>query len=217
MKKMLLAATAAFSFVAVTPAQAVSILLIPGSAASFAAPPGDATINFNAGLPLGFSLTGGGQLVSGDLFANYAEPGFSDGSQYLAVLGGQTATLSSTMGFGSASLFLGSVDLYNTIEVLAVGGAVLGTFAGAQLGFVANGDQNLGTSNNRIVFTNTASEAAIGGLRFTSSGNSLETDNVVFSSAVPEPATWAMMLIGFGAVGYSMRRRPANARFKYAV
>jgi hypothetical protein len=28
-------------------------------------------------------------------------------------------------------------------------------------------------------------------------------------SAVPEPTTWAMMLIGFGAVGYSMRRRPA--------
>jgi hypothetical protein len=25
--------------------------------------------------------------------------------------------------------------------------------------------------------------------------------------AVPEPATWAMMLLGFGAVGYSMRRR----------
>ena len=25
--------------------------------------------------------------------------------------------------------------------------------------------------------------------------------------AVPEPATWAMMLIGFGAVGYSIRRR----------
>ena len=27
------------------------------------------------------------------------------------------------------------------------------------------------------------------------------------TSAVPEPATWAMMLIGFGAVGYSLRRR----------
>jgi hypothetical protein len=26
-------------------------------------------------------------------------------------------------------------------------------------------------------------------------------------SPVPEPTTWAMMLIGFGAVGYSMRRR----------
>lgn len=26
-------------------------------------------------------------------------------------------------------------------------------------------------------------------------------------SAVPEPGTWAMMLVGFGAVGYAMRRR----------
>jgi len=30
-------------------------------------------------------------------------------------------------------------------------------------------------------------------------------------AAVPEPATWAMMLFGFGAVGVSMRRRKAGA------
>ena len=30
-------------------------------------------------------------------------------------------------------------------------------------------------------------------------------------SAVPEPSTWAMMLIGFGAVGYGMRRRRRSA------
>ncbi len=29
--------------------------------------------------------------------------------------------------------------------------------------------------------------------------------------AVPEPGTWAMMLVGFGAVGYSMRRRKRPA------
>jgi hypothetical protein len=29
------------------------------------------------------------------------------------------------------------------------------------------------------------------------------------TAAVPEPTTWAMMLIGFGAVGYSMRSRKA--------
>jgi hypothetical protein len=28
----------------------------------------------------------------------------------------------------------------------------------------------------------------------------------ISTAAVPEPATWAMMLLGFGAVGYSMRR-----------
>jgi hypothetical protein len=35
------------------------------------------------------------------------------------------------------------------------------------------------------------------------------------TGGVPEPATWAMMLMGFGAMGYSLRRRPA-ARVRYA-
>lgn len=37
---------------------------------------------------------------------------------------------------------------------------------------------------------------------------SLDLDNVVFNDgAVPEPATWAMMLAGFGLVGAASRRR----------
>lgn len=31
-------------------------------------------------------------------------------------------------------------------------------------------------------------------------------------SAVPEPASWAMMLLGFGAIGYAMRRQKPYAR-----
>jgi PEP-CTERM motif len=34
-------------------------------------------------------------------------------------------------------------------------------------------------------------------------------DNVP-PSAVPEPGTWAMMLFGFGVIGWRMRRRPAS-------
>jgi PEP-CTERM motif-containing protein len=33
-----------------------------------------------------------------------------------------------------------------------------------------------------------------------------------FGGAVPEPATWAMMLLGFGGIGMAMRRRKANGR-----
>ena len=36
------------------------------------------------------------------------------------------------------------------------------------------------------------------------------------AAAVPEPATWGMMLIGFGSIGCAMRRRP-SARFAQAI
>jgi hypothetical protein len=39
----------------------------------------------------------------------------------------------------------------------------------------------------------------------------------VASAAVPEPATWAMFLMGFGAVGYSMRSRKVGCKTLQAV
>ncbi len=53
-----------------------------------------------------------------------------------------------------------------------------------------------------------------------SGGNGSYAGTLAFTAAatpaVPEPATWALMLMGFGAVGYSMRRR-SKVRFAYAV
>jgi len=47
---------------------------------------------------------------------------------------------------------------------------------------------------NGVVFNNTPGQAI--------------TASVNLPAAVPEPATWAMMLLGFAAVGLTMRRRP---------
>ena len=35
----------------------------------------------------------------------------------------------------------------------------------------------------------------------------------IISFAVPEPTTWAMMLLGFGAVGYALRRRTIKVAY----
>jgi hypothetical protein len=53
-----------------------------------------------------------------------------------------------------------------------------------------------------------------------SRGNGSFSGTIAFLSdvpAVPEPATWAMMLFGFGAVGYSMRRRKVTYKKLQAV
>lgn len=50
--------------------------------------------------------------------------------------------------------------------------------------------------------------------------NSVYYDNIVVRQAVagvPEPATWAMMMLGFGAMGFAMRRRTGvTTRIRYA-
>ena len=38
-------------------------------------------------------------------------------------------------------------------------------------------------------------------------GIALVNFSIAQNAAVPEPATWAMMLIGFGGIGVSLRRR----------
>jgi hypothetical protein len=41
--------------------------------------------------------------------------------------------------------------------------------------------------------------------------------NAAPTAAVPEPATWAMMLLGFGAIGFGMRRRRSDTvRVRFA-
>ena len=49
--------------------------------------------------------------------------------------------------------------------------------------------------------------------------NANHSASVTLASAVPEPATWAMMMVGFGVLGFGLRRRTAadsRVSFKFA-
>jgi hypothetical protein len=44
-------------------------------------------------------------------------------------------------------------------------------------------------------------------------GDGIVVENLSFSPGVPEPATWAMMVSGFGLLGMALRRKQAAVRF----
>lgn len=73
-------------------------------------------------------------------------------------------------------------------------------------GVTINPATNLASFNSsNIVFTADSITVNWAGLSWDPT-TSLLLD-VTFGSGVPEPSTWGMMLLGFGGVGYSMRRR----------
>lgn len=73
-------------------------------------------------------------------------------------------------------------------------------------GVSINSATNWGAFNqSHITFTANSISVNWAGLAFDPTTTLLL--DVTFASAVPEPAAWAMMLLGFGAIGYAMRRR----------
>lgn len=170
--------------------------------------PGEVALaTFNAGDNGGVT---GGYIIQTGSNSFGADPAVGDqGDPYLSVLGGQTASFDFTGfngGLSQLGLDYGSADTYNLFTLLLSGGGTL-SFTGQDLINIgtANGDQGSPRTNGRLTFFANPG-VLITGLQLSSSQNSLETDNYGIIAAVPEPGTWAMMLLGFGAIGFSMRR-----------
>jgi hypothetical protein len=198
----LIAACAACATCATAPALAtVSVASVDGSA-PFGTP---ATFQFDAPTPA-YS----GTIYSGST-GTRAQPSGSTGG-YAAVGPGNTETSAtldlSSFGLISSITFLwGSIDTFNVLDVLGTSTS----FNGGSMGVApATGDQSNPNSNRLVTLTFTgADRAAVTGLTFSAiSENAFEFDNVnVVSAAVPEAATWAMFIGGFGLTGAAMRRR----------
>lgn len=164
--------------------------------------------DFNGPTP---ELSGSFSLVSGNLSGQYAAPA-GDGTQFAVV----PADGAPVPGVGlldltglanpirSLSLYWGSIDTYNTLEFLN-GASVIYTITGGMLP-PADGNQSAGSTNRRVNVNFGSGGQALTGLRFTSTGKAFEFDDIAVGG-VPEPQTWAMLIIGFGMVGITARRR----------
>lgn len=221
MRKLISCSVLALAGLAVSsPAKAVTFVVANGSVESFAASKiagvGAKVVTFdvNAPLPAGV-VVNGGTLMTGTSGSG-AQPFGSDGSHYLSVVGGQQAEVRDTFalgGYGAISLYLGSIDTYNTVSILDTAGSVIASFAGSAFASPANGNQGSAQTNRLLTFSRSSGDSAFGGVRIQSGQNSAEVENVRFSSPIPEPASWAMMLAGFGVVGFVMRRRQGRVSF----
>ena len=189
---------------------AAAALACAGSAAA-----GVTFASYGAALPNGQSLvtdfstsahlTGNAVLFTGSQSGVSAAPATGpstkDLGQYLSVQGGESGTVSFA-DTESVSIYVGSLDTYNTVTFGGPGGQ---TFTGSQLGVIsgaANGNQTGSNTNGRFLFTFTA---PVDSVTFSSSGNAFEVADV--TSGAPEPAAWSMMIVGFGLAGAGLRSR----------
>lgn len=217
MRNKLLAAAAAFSFIALagTANAAVTLTAVPGTNPYSGPTP---TFTFETPAPVT-----GGAIRTGDVTNIAAQPFGSTGNYFtVGPADGSPGVLdlSAFINIAQISFIWGSVDGYNTLEVLDRLGGVLATFDGFDAAVNPNGNQDLPITNP-VAFLNItgADQFNIGGLRLSSTQNAFEIDNVAIQAAVPEPGTWLLMLLGFGAIGASLRSRRDrdSVRVRFAI
>lgn len=218
MRKFLMAAIP----FALAPFAADATVTVSSTAYALTAPAGEGTlIDFDSALPTGFTLTGTGYLIQSGTNTKGAAPAAGptnatdDATKYLSVFAG-SAKLLGTTAYSNVSLFWGSMDSYNALDLLDASGNSIATIVPSAIPAGDDGDQLAKATNRRV---DIASTDAFYGLQFRSTAAAFEADNVKFSGAtgaVPEPASWAMMLVGFGGLGGAMRRNRARSRTIFA-
>lgn len=141
--------------------------------------------------------------------------------------GGPLVTFSSTDGNLSSNSGAASVELADGGSLTNLTFTILAGFSAAEFNlekgsptsFLVDltdsaGDsfsQTLSSLNGSNIFNIVAPAGTVlTGATFSSSGGGFadfKQLRVTLASAVPEPATWAMMLFGLGAIGFASRRR----------
>ena len=216
MNKLLIAGAVSLAAIAAPGSAAVVISNVLASAGDPAFDPGFASLgqtliyDFDGADPAAGALAGdfAVAVAPGTPGVSAAPSGTAAGTNYLTVPIAQSsgsATLDLGGEFKTLSFYWGSVDTYNTITLFQADGSST-SFTGSQIGFGVDPDGNQTDNNSNVRVNFSVIGRGITSLRFDSTQFAFETDTFA-GAAVPEPATWAMMLGGFGLLGAAMRRR----------
>lgn len=114
--------------------------------------------------------------------------------------------------FDSLSFYLGSLDSYNTISFYS-GATLIDSFTGSDLTIPnpANGNQAAGDTNRRYFFTFGTADN-VNRVVFNTTLPAFEFDDIAAAvSTVPEPSSWMMMILGFGLIGFMLRKDRRSA------
>lgn len=167
---------------------AAAVTMFAGTAATAAT----TIVDFNDLTAPGFS---GNYQVFASSVANVATT--VNGSAFLAVpsasTSGGTATYTSTKFITAVSFDWGTPDDYNNLVFRDADGAAVQSLSGN------------GLTAGTYTYSFAAADRVVS-IDFSSSRRAFEIDNVSVT-AVPEPASWALMLAGFAMVGWASRRR----------
>jgi hypothetical protein len=191
---------------------------------------GGPTLGATTFLLPGFAISGTASLFTGTVSGTSAAPAMPptadvydsatgrDSTQYLSIQGGQQATLTfGGHGLTEISFYVGSIDGYNSLAFQYADGSfqlpvMTGSWVQDNTIAQSNGDQQSGNTNGRLTLT---FDKAVSSVVLKSDTNAFEISDVAgIAAGVPEPASWALMILGFGGAGAALRgqrRRQAAA------
>lgn len=204
--KLALAAAAAIAVSG--PALAATLVATPGSGSYT---PSGAIYDFNSG-----TRHSGGYVSSGSVANVQAEPLGNTGDYWVNYPAGHGYAEPGTFdvsGLTSLSFIWGSVDPSNVLKLFDVNNNLVQSWSGNDLLGDTSGSPTSANGNPLIKLVFAPGEA--GRLEFSTDQIAFETGT--FSLGVPEPGTWALMILGFGLIGGALRRRQRQSvRYSFA-
>ena len=153
--------------------------------------------------------------ADGSISATFGRSGIGNGTAEGGPEGDFTDIYTFTIpdgGLASGSIttntsFLGASTDLDLVTVFFNGVQLTGTGVGLNEAYFANAVP---------IFANQLNTITINGFS-RGNGSYGARGSFVPTAAIPEPGVWAMMVLGFGVLGYSIRRRRLNYKLNFAL